>query len=74
MPATESAGQARSVSNFRLRVTSGRCAASLWRRAKLGAKVSMSRAASGGVRRLSLQVGTMQGGGGRCLAWFGFAS
>jgi hypothetical protein len=43
-------------------------------RAKLRANISRSRAAPGVVRRLSQQVSAMWGGGGRCLAWFGFAS
>ena len=44
------------------------------RRAKLGANVSRSRAVSDVVRRLSSQGSATYSDGGRCLAWFGFAS
>jgi hypothetical protein len=71
MPAPGFAARARFMSNFGLRVTSGRCPESLWLRAKLRASVSRAWAASGGVRRMSCPVSATQGRGGRRLARFG---
>ena len=55
----------------------GACISRLYRSlrgAKLRANVSRPEASSAVVRRMSCQVRAMWGDGGRCLAWFGFAS